>query len=258
MCGDIAICVSDKANMAHTSTLAQVFSLRRFQPHAAGAPHPASTVPLRPGAVIDGWPASPNPFSTLQPTRRSNDAAEFVSSINNTVIRAIEWRDAGKWSIAERHLQSAIWMAIAANDALSCLMAGVKLVECYLGAGDMLSAMNLSRQLLPLAAACHDREAFLTLTTARCLCVALSQPPDCVRQELASCLLVGTDAPADPLSTGFDEGIFNRVARMLDRAHERERLSQWRSAWADLRGRVGGAGRKRLRRLLRANAVQTV
>lgn len=244
--------------MAHTSTLSQVFSLRRFQSHPSGAPRPASSVPQRPGAVIDGWPASPNPFSTLQPTGRSNAAAEFVSSINNTVIRAIEWRDAGKWLIAERHLQSAIWMAIAANDALACLMAGARLLECYLGAGDMQSAMNLSRQLLPLAAACHDREAFLALTTARCLCVALSQPPDCVRQELATCLLPNSDVVADPLSSGFDEGIFNRVARMLDRAHERERLSQWRGAWADLSGRVGWAGRIRLRLLLRANAVQTV
>ncbi len=207
---------------------------------------------------MDGWPASPNPFSALHPTRRSNDAAEFVLSINNTVIRAIEWRDAGKWSIAERHLQSAIWMAIAANDSLACLMAGTKLLECYLGAGDTLSAMNLSRQLLPLAAACHDREALLVLTTARCLCVALTQPPVAVRQELANCMHASSEALADPLSNGFDEGIFFRVARMLDRAHERERLSQWRSAWADLSGRVGGAGRIRLRRLLRANAVQTV
>lgn len=149
-------------------------------------------------------------------------------------------------------------MAIAANDALACLMAGAKLLECYLGAGDTLSAMNLSRQLLPLAAASHDREAFLALTTARCLCVALTQPPDCVRQELTHCLHASTDALADPLSSGFDEGIFCRVARMLEHAQERERLSQWRNAWADLNGRVGGAGRVRLRRLLRANAVQTV
>lgn len=243
--------------MAHTSTLSQVFSLRRFQPPATGTSSPAPDVPQRPGAVIDGWPASPNPFSSLQPTRRSNDAAEFVSSINNTVIRAIEWRDAGKWSIAERHLQSAIWMAIAANDALACLMAGVKLLECYVGAGDTLSAMNLSRQLLPLAAACHDREAYWALVTARCLCLSMAQPPDGVRQELANCLLANSDGLADPLSSGFDEGIYSRIARLLDRAHERERLSQWRSAWADLSGRVGGAGRIRLRRLLRANAVQT-
>ena len=244
--------------MAHTSALSSIFSAHSFnrvQPPSGNNPPPALP---RSGAAIDGWQASPNPFAALRPAKRGGDAAEFASSINNTVIRAIEWRDAGKWSIAERHLQSAIWMAIAANDAPACLMAGIKLLECYLGAGDMPSAMNLARQLLPLSAVSQDAQAYVSIATARCMCAAVKRQPDAVRQELAECASAGHGAPADALTDGFDEAVFHRVARMLDRAHERERLAQWRAAWAELSGRESGSARGRLRRLLRANFSRTV
>lgn len=194
--------------------------------------------------VLEGWPASPNPFEPLHPEQTTSDSMTgFSASIESMLDRALEWRSKLRWAIAEDYFQSAIWMAVAANDVDACIVAGVRLAECYLAVGDERSARNLATHLIPLAALKNDGQHLLTLCTVRCMSCGAMLTAELARRELDECARLAALHGGQAVPTGrLDGDLFATVGALLDAAGDRARLSVWREAWSRLSA-PGGAGK---------------
>jgi hypothetical protein len=184
--------------------------------------------------VLEGWPASPNPFESLRPEQTMSDSmAGFSASIESMLDRALEWRGKLRWAIAEDHFQSVIWMAIAANDVNACIVAGIRLAECYLAVGDERSARNLATHLIPLTAVKNDEQHLLTLCTVRCMSCGAMLTAELARRELDECARLALPYGSPAVLTGrLDGNLFSTVGALLDAAGDRARLGVWREAWS--------------------------
>lgn len=207
---------------------------RRTPADQSGRQAPSQIPERQNHSVLDGWPASPNPFESLHPEQATSDGLTgFSASIESMLDRALEWRGKLRWAIAEDYLQSVIWMAIAANDVNACIVAGIRLAECYLAVGDERSARNLATHLIPLAAIRNEEQHLVTLCTVRCMSYGATLTAELARRELDECARLALPYGNPAVLTGrLDGNLFSTVGALLDAAGDRARLGVWREAWS--------------------------